>query len=169
MIYASRIKIVHLFALFLGLSTFQQVQASELDFDSPERGFTSWLPARSWEEALLCGNGTIGAMVIGRPHDETIILNHALLYLPASLPIKPINQASRLDEIRQLMLEGKYTDAAKIPVEQSLKEGYSGLRWTDPYMPAFDIRLDMPPSNIKHYVRSVDFETGECFVYWEDV
>jgi len=166
--YASRIKIVHLFALLLVLSTLQQVQASELHFNSPTQDFTSWLPARSWEEALLSGNGTIGTMVMGRPHDETIILNHALLYLPASFPIKPINQASRLDEIRKLLLAGKYTDATKIPVEQSEKEGYGGLRWTDPYMPAFDIRLDMPPSNIKHYVRSVDFETGECFVYWED-
>jgi len=166
--YAWRIKIVYLFALLLGLSTFQQVQASELHFNSPIQGFTSWLPARSWEEALLSGNGTIGAMVIGRPHDETIILNHALLYLPASLPIKPINQASRLDEIRQLLLEGKYTEATKIPVEQSEKEGYDGWHWTDPYMPAFDIRLDMTPSNVTHYARSVDFETGECIVNWED-
>jgi hypothetical protein len=50
-------------------------------------------------------------MVMGRPHDETIILNHALLYLPASYPIKPINQASRLEEIRRLNLSGKYTEA----------------------------------------------------------
>jgi len=166
--YASRIKIVHLFALLLILSTFQQIQASELDFNSPTQGFTSWLPARSWEEALLSGNGTIGAMVVGRPHDETIILNHSLLYLPASLPVKPIDQASRLDEIRQLMLAGKYTDATRIPVEQSLKEGYGEKHWTDPYMPAFNIRLVMAPSNITDYLRSVDFETGECTIYWKD-
>jgi alpha-L-fucosidase 2 len=163
-----RIRISYFLALLLAPGIFSQVQARQLHFTSPERGFTSWLPGRSWEEALLSGNGTIGAMIIGRPHDETIILNHALLYLPASLPIKPIDQASRLDEIRKLMLAGKYEEATRIPVEQSLKEGYGGWHWTDPYMPAFDIRLYMPPSNITHYVRSVNFETGECSVYWED-
>jgi len=155
-------------ALFFVMSPLHQLQAKELNFNSPDRGFTSWLPARSWEEALLSGNGTVGAMVIGRPHDENIILNHALLYLPANYPVKPIDQASRLDKIRQLLLEGKYEKATKIPVEQSEKEGYGGLRWTDPYMPAFDIRLNMLPSNIKHYARSVNFETGECIVSWED-
>jgi hypothetical protein len=162
------IKINYIPALLLGLCIVHHVQAQELHFNAPVHGFTSWLPARSWEEALLSGNGTIGAMVIGRPHDETIILNHALLYLPASLPVKPIDQASRLDEIRRLMLAGKYEEATKIPVEQSEKEGYGGLHWTDPYMPAFDIHLDMSPSNITHYVRSVNFETGECTVSWED-
>lgn len=150
------------------LCIFPEVQARKLHFNSPKRGFTSWLPARSWEEALLSGNGTIGTMVIGRPHDETIILNHSLLYLPASYPVKPINQASRLDEIRKLILEGKYADATKIPVEQSLKEGYVGWHWPDPYMPALDIILNMAPSNIAHYSRSVNFETGECIVDWED-
>ncbi len=165
---ALRIKIKLFFVLFYFMCVPHQLHAKELNFTSPARGFTSWLPGRSWEEALLSGNGTIGAMVMGRPHDETIILNHALLYLPASYPVKPINQASRLEEIRKLMLAGKYTDATKIPVEQSEKEGYDGLRWTDPYMPAFDILLNMAPSNIKHYARSVNFETGECIVSWED-
>jgi alpha-L-fucosidase 2 len=163
-----RIKIIYFSALFFVLGTLQEVQARKLYSNSPERGFTSWLPARSWEEALLSGNGTIGAMVMGRPHDETIILNHALLYLPASYPVKPINQSSRLNEIRKLLLAGKYTEATKIPVEQSEKEGYGGWHWTDPYMPAFDIILNMAPSNITHYSRSVNYETGECIVDWED-
>jgi alpha-L-fucosidase 2 len=163
-----RIRISYFFLSLFVLSVFEKAQAQKFNFNSPDHGFTSWLPARSWEEALLSGNGTIGTMVMGRPHDETIILNHALLYLPASFPIKPINQASRLDEIRKLMLAGKYTDAAKIPVEQSMKEGYGGLHWTDPYMPAFDIKLNMVPSNITNYARSVNFETGECIIDWED-
>jgi alpha-L-fucosidase 2 len=137
-------------------------------FNKPERGFVSWLPARSWEEALLAGNGTIGAMVMGRPHDETIILNHGLLYLQANDPIKPIDQASRLNEIRQLLLEGKYEEATKIPVEISKEEGYDGTRWTNPFMPAFDIHLEIEPSNIVDYARSVNFQTGEATVYWED-
>jgi alpha-L-fucosidase 2 len=162
------IRIGYIFALFLILCILQEMQAREWHSDTPDRGFTSWLPARSWEEALLSGNGTIGTMVMGRPHDETIILNHALLYLPASFPVKPIDQASRLDEIRKLLLKDKYTAATKIPVEQSIKEGYGGLHWTDPYMPAFDIKLNMASSNIVNYSRSVNFETGECVIDWKD-
>lgn len=116
----------------------------------------------------MSGNGTMGAMVMGNPHDETIILNHALLYLPNSQPLPPIDQASRLAEIRSLILQGKYEEAAKIPVEQSLKEGYGGHRWSDPYVPAFDVRLQLEPTNIEKYVRMVDFETGEVKVVWTD-
>jgi alpha-L-fucosidase 2 len=144
------------------------VNGQEPDFKAPERGFTSWLPASSWENALLAGNGTMGAMVFGYPHDETIILNHAKLYMPSTEPMKPIDQAGRLDEIRKLLFEGKYQEAAKIPVEISMQEGYGGLRWTDPYIPAFNVYINMYPSDIKKYVRMVDFRTGETSVCWQD-
>jgi len=137
-------------------------------YKAPRRGFVSWLPGSRWEESLLTGNGTIGAMVIGRPHDETIILNHAALYLPASDRLPPINQASRLAEIRGLMLQGRFTDATKIPVELGNAAGYGGTRWTDPFMPAMDIRIEMPGSNVHDYARSVDFTSGETTVYWRD-
>ncbi|MGI4727321.1 MAG: hypothetical protein ACRYFL_02530 [Janthinobacterium lividum] len=35
-------------------------------FEVPKRGITSWQPAVSWEHSLLSGNGTMGALVIGR-------------------------------------------------------------------------------------------------------
>jgi len=39
----------------------------------PERGFISSQPAKTWEQGLICGNGTIGANVLSRPLDETVI------------------------------------------------------------------------------------------------
>ncbi|AKD02092.1 glycoside hydrolase N-terminal domain-containing protein [Pontibacter korlensis] len=158
------------FSAFLILCSMahQAVWAQTDPFQQPERGFSSWLPAPNWEHALLSGNGTMGAMVMGHPHDETVILNHALLYLPATEPKFPIDQASRLPEIRQLIMEGKYEEAAKIPVEQSLKEGYGGHLWSDPYVPAFDVNLQMAASNVEKYKRMVDFETGEAKVAWTD-
>ena len=141
---------------------------SKVTAEIPERGFTSWMPATRWEEALLAGNGVVGALVFGRPHDETITLNHAKLYLPARDPIQPIDQASHLEEIRQLMLEGKFAEATQIPVKISMKEGYGGQIWSDPFMPAFDIKLTMAPSNIRSYRRSVNYETGETTVHWKD-
>jgi len=135
---------------------------------APVRGFTGWTPAATWEEAMLSGNGTVGAMVFGRPHDETIILNHARLYLPATDPMKPIDQAGRLGEIRELLRDGRFVEASRIPVGISLEEGYGGQLWTDPYMPALDIRLSMAPSDISDYSRGVNFETGEATVRWRD-
>ena len=46
------------------------------------KGFQSRLPAARWEEGLLCGNGTIGAMVMGWPKEETIYFTHEKLYAP---------------------------------------------------------------------------------------
>ncbi|GAO29797.1 glycoside hydrolase N-terminal domain-containing protein [Geofilum rubicundum] len=136
-------------------------------FDAPERGFVSWKPAPQWEDALLSGNGTVGTMVFGEPHDETIIINHALNHMPVRVPLLPIDQASRLAEIRALLAEGKYAEAAQIPVAQSRLEGYEEMHWIDPFVPLCNLRLVMEPGNISDYVRMVDFETGEAKVQWQ--
>jgi alpha-L-fucosidase 2 len=161
-------QITTILALLLLVSIIYTLSGQAPDFKAPERGFTSWLPATSWENALLAGNGTMGAMVFGYPHDETIILNHAELYMPSTEPMKPINQASRLDEIRKLLFEGKYQEAADIPVEIGMQEGYGGTRWTDPYIPAFNVYINMYPTDIKKYLRMVDFSSGETSVCWQD-
>jgi hypothetical protein len=50
---------------------------------SPKRGFTSTTLiddlGREWQQALISGNGRMGAMVIGHPLDETIILSEISL------------------------------------------------------------------------------------------
>lgn len=50
--------------------------------DSPELRFTADAPAKVWRDAMLVGNGTIGAMVEGSISDELMHLSHAKLYLP---------------------------------------------------------------------------------------
>ncbi len=134
---------------------------------NPDKGFSSWLPAPNDDDALLIGNGEMGAMVFGYPHDETIIMNHYELYLPLSEPVLPINQADRLDEIKQLILNGKGYDAAKIPVEMSIDEGYNGQVWSNPYIPAFDIKISTSPGNVRDYSRSLNFENGEAVISWK--
>lgn len=49
---------------------------------SPELRFTADAPAKVWRDAMLVGNGTIGAMVEGSISDELMHLSHARLYLP---------------------------------------------------------------------------------------
>lgn len=62
----------------------------------PERGFHSDRPAKIWEESLVSGNGIMGAMVMGDPYQESIVLNHALLYLPIHSARKPVSQGKYL-------------------------------------------------------------------------
>ncbi len=124
--------------LFL-LTTVKTVSAqTESMFKVPERGFISQEPAKTLAHALISGNGTMGALVMGEPYDETIIFSQSDLYLPLNDPKAPINQASRQDEIR------------------------------DPFIPAFDLHLSQEQTAIKRYQRSVNFETGEAIVNWTD-
>ena len=135
-------------------------------FKAPSRGFTSALPAEIWENSLITGNGTMGALVMGHPYNETVILSHAKLYIPLNEPKQLINQASRLPEIQALLLEGKYQEAAKIPTQQREIEGFNIGR--DPFIPAFDIKIEQPKLSLKNYLRAVNYETGEASVNWTD-
>jgi alpha-L-fucosidase 2 len=154
------------FSLLL-LGTFAQLQAQEDPwFKVPKRGFVSWQPAQGWEHGLLSGNGTMGALVNGQPHEETIILTESNLFLPINGPQKPINQASRIGEIKKLLLAGKNEEAAKIPVQIREQEGYK--IGADPFIPAFQLKIGQEGGNISRYQRAVNFETGEASVSWKD-
>jgi hypothetical protein len=39
-------------------------------------------PALRWEDALVSGNGSTGIMVLGRPLDELMVVNHEKLWVP---------------------------------------------------------------------------------------
>lgn len=129
------------------------------------KGFTSWLPAQSWEDALLTGNGTLGAMVLGDPFAEQITVNHALLYIPNEAVVIPPNMAPYFDHIKQLSFEGKYKEVAELGYKLWTDEN-GPKRWTDPFVPAFDINLSMPAENVEYYRRLVNYETAEAVVEW---
>jgi alpha-L-fucosidase 2 len=134
-----------LFFSLLTPSTIVHAQTTPA-FQTPTRGFVSLEPAPHWSHALLTGNGTMGALVMGQPHEETLIFSQADLYIPLNEPKPPINQASRLTEIRKLLLEGNGEAAAKIPVDQRNKEGFNIGR--DPFIPAFDMKLSQTAAKI---------------------
>lgn len=137
-------------------------------YNLPSNGFKSIKPASSWEEALVTGNGTMGAMVMGFPYSDTIIINHALLYLPLNRPLKPVSQGTHLDSIRAIMLRGDYGKASQYVVGLSHDAGYASKRWTDPFIPAFQIAISMKRDSLTEYSRHVNFETGEAGVHWRD-
>ncbi|MFO7617799.1 MAG: glycoside hydrolase N-terminal domain-containing protein [Bacteroidales bacterium] len=132
----------------------------------PERGFISSTPAETWEQGLISGNGTIGANVFCHPLDETIIFTHERLFLPMGPPTMPPDQSARLFEIRQLIDRGLYKQATQL---QFALSGQESFMYPDPFVPAFDLGIRMNNSGeIRDYLRSVNFETGEASVNWSD-
>ncbi len=126
----------------------------------PERGFISSQQARTWEEGLISGNGTIGINILSRPLDETVIFSHERLFLPQGPPTMPPDNANRLFEIRNLIDRGLYRQATELAFDLS---GQESFMYPDPFVPAFDLNLQMEAEGeVKDYMRSVDFQTGEA-------
>ncbi|MHC4166737.1 MAG: glycosyl hydrolase family 95 catalytic domain-containing protein [Planctomycetota bacterium] len=132
----------------------------------PERGFISSEPAETWEQGLICGNGTIGANIFSRPLDETIIFTHERMFLPMGAPTMPPDTSSRLFEIRRLIDRGLYKQATQLAFDLS---GQESFMYPDPFVPAFDLSITMDADGeTTDYARSVDFQTGEATVHWAD-
>ncbi len=133
---------------------------------APERGFISSQPAETWQQGLISGNGTIGANILSRPLDETIIFTHERLFLPKGPPVMPPLLAPRLFEIRRLIDRRLYKQATELAFNLSDQEGFM---YPDPFVPAFDLSIKMESEEeISDYMRSVDFQTGEATVHWAD-
>ncbi len=151
-------------ATFLSLNAIS-VAASE-SLPVPERGFVSSQPAKTWEEGLICGNGTIGANALSRPLDERIIFTHERLFLPMGAPVMPLDQSGRLFEVRRLIDRGLYKQACQLQFDLS---GQDGFMYPDYFVPAFDLTIrSQARGEIRNYARSVDFQTGEATVHWAD-
>ncbi|MBN2473330.1 MAG: glycoside hydrolase N-terminal domain-containing protein, partial [Pirellulales bacterium] len=132
----------------------------------PERGFVSSQPATTWEEGLLCGNGTIGANSLSRPLDERVIFSHERLFLPMGPPVMPRDQSARLFEIRRLIDRQLYKQACQLQFDLS---GQNGFMYPDYFVPAFDLTIrTRAEGEVRDYARSVNFQTGETTVHWAD-
>ena len=125
-------------------------------------------PAEKWQDALISGNGVQGILVFGDPAKEKVIFNHEYLYEPlGSTDVEPPEIGKYLEETRKLLQEGKYEEAINFSYNSAVKEGYAGLQWTDPYHPAFVMKLQQEGiENYSDYRRSVNFDTGEIEVCW---
>lgn len=135
----------------------------------PDKGFTSKRYVEDWENAMVAGNGETGALVYGLPYQDTIILSKHALYMPLHEPIDPVNTAAHTDTIRKMMYAGEYDKASQFAVELSREQGYGIKRWTDPFVPGFDIIINQDEGReVQDYYRTVNFKTGEVICSWRD-
>jgi hypothetical protein len=158
----SALFLISILHVFLAVGT----TAQSKKLPAPERGFISAEPAKTWEEGLISGNGTIGVNIFSRPLEETIIFTHERLFLPKGPPVVPPDNAHLLFEIRRLIDRGLYKQATELAFDLS---GQESFLYPDPFVPAFDVNLHMKAvGKVSDYLRSVDFRTGEATVRWSD-
>jgi alpha-L-fucosidase 2 len=142
--------------------------SDELLITQPEHGFVSRLPAARWEESMITGNGTIGALVYGNPLNERIILSHEKLFMPEYPPYEAPPLHKYLDRIRELTLEGKGEEAAELLVRAGEEVGIEDMIWTDALIPACQMIIEsLEDEKITDYTRSVNYETGEAITAWK--
>lgn len=136
------------------------------------RGMYNRKPAGKWDEAYPSGNGTEGILVMGEPYDETIIFNHERLFLP--VPVNAMStvpdMADELPAVRDMIRSGRCREATEYYLKKIHEKGFpSELLWTDPFHPAFDLRIKTRKAgSTDNYCRRLDFSTGETVVSWTD-
>lgn len=163
--------------VFVGfLFSISSQSQSDKDRSDARWQYISKQPAKTWQEALLTGNGKHGTMVMGIPDNERIICVYEELFMPHINPdINPVVELKDLlPEVRQLVLNNKSLEAGKLAVEEANRQfKEAGLppafHWGPRPHPAFDLFLEqVPVGSIKNYKRQLDLETGEVLVSWQD-
>ncbi|CAM3866669.1 MULTISPECIES: glycoside hydrolase family 95 protein [Paenibacillus] len=119
-----------------------------------------------WREAMPSGNGCIGASVYGGVYEETILLNHELLWRRGSTPELP-DVSAILPEVRRLLAEGEAEEADGVLVKCLRTSGYEP-KIASP-LPLGDLKIYMPQhSAFRGYERRLNMATGEVTVRWTD-
>jgi len=116
-------------------------------------------PAEKWTEALPVGNGSLGAMVFGKPHRGHIQLNEESLW--TGHPIERINPSASayLDSVRQLIFAGKYLEAEELAQEKIMgKRLDTGVHT---YQTLGDLYLRFgDTTKVQNYRRQLDLTNG---------
>ena len=97
-------------------------------------------PAARWQDGLPTGNGTVGALAYGSIRNETVLLNHEMLWLRSDPPRMP-DVSAHLPQLRALLMAGRYAEATSFLNDRLIEAGYEPKR-PDPYQPAFDLKVD---------------------------
>jgi len=148
-----------LFSVFLGITVEAQTlpaqNRNELWYEKP---------ASVWTEALPLGNGKLGAMVYGVPAVEQIQLNEETLW--AGSPNNNANPEAleHLEEIRQLIFEGRTLEAQTLCTKYVKAPTNSGM----PYQTFGNLRLIFAGHEwYTNYRRSLDLDSARVLVDYD--
>jgi hypothetical protein len=132
----------------------------------PRRGICSITAAS--DALLTSGNGAMSIETACHPYSEQIVFRHESLFTPRRRPFEAPKIAGVFSQVRQMVLDGKYREAARLGYEEWRKTpmppgmgGFGGM--------AFAMRLESPRTeSVKNYLRTADFESTELKVHWTD-
>lgn len=137
-----------LLTILLSVSVFGQSQELKLWYNKP---------AANWNEALPLGNGRIAAMVFGTPSVERLQLNEETVW--AGSPNNNANPQAKeaIPVIRELIAEGKYTEAQNLANEKVMSSTNSGM----PYQTLGDLLISFPGhNNYSNYYRDLNLDSA---------
>lgn len=114
-------------------------------------------PAKDWNDALPLGNGSLGAMVYGKPECEYIQFNEDSVWYGGPTDRNNPDAKEALPKIRQLLEDGRIGEAEKL-----MKAALSGTPQNQRhYQPLGEIFLDFQlSSNYEDYMRCLDLDTA---------
>jgi hypothetical protein len=92
-----------------------------------------------------------------------------VVLIPWKMPFEAPHIAWCLPEIQKLILSGKYQQALELSFEAATKAGMPPGTQNHFSIPAFIMNVEQPGTGtVTNYLRTVDFESGEIKVLWED-
>jgi hypothetical protein len=132
----------------------------------PRRGFCSITPGS--DALLISGNGAMSIEMPCDPYSEQVVFRHESLFTPHKRPFEAPKIAAIFPQVRQMLLDGKYHDAARLGYDEWHKTTIAGGGFGGGGA-GFSMRLDFPKTaSVKDYLRTVDFESTELQVHWTD-
>ncbi|MCP4311531.1 MAG: glycoside hydrolase family 95 protein [Bacteroidetes bacterium] len=142
--------------LFLMLTT---VACGEADRDENRLRLFYNQPAAEWTEALPLGNGFLGAMVYGTVEKEHIQFNEETLWTGKPHDYAHMGASNYLEEIRQLLFDGKNEEAMKLAAKEFLSIPVRQMA----YQPFGDLYIEFPGHEFyTDYRRELNLADAVC-------
>src|ERR1017187_8220272 len=126
---------------------------------APREPLSLWYrrPAGQWVEALPVGNGRLGAMVFGDVNHERLQLNEDTLWTGGPYDPNSPDALAALPEVRRLIFDGKYTDAADLIGQKMMARPLRQM----PYETLGDLLLTFPDgAAVAEYRRDLNLDTA---------
>jgi alpha-L-fucosidase 2 len=123
-------------------------------------------PAERWLQALPLGNGNQGAMIYGGVQEERIALSDSSAWsgAPGEHEVNP-EARTHLDEIRQLIFAGKYSEATK--VARKYLPGRGRNFGTNLPLPDLLVEFGNMPGEGTGYRRALNLDTATASISFE--
>jgi alpha-L-fucosidase 2 len=133
------------------------------------RGAVSTTWTENWESGFITGNGTLGAVLYGKPETPTVLVNNSKLYTSQLSPEqRTIAQTAEfVPQIREMITTEGYGPMLDWSFEQSQANGLSPDEAID-YHPGLFLNCAISGADqATDYRRAENFETGEVVTSWQ--